>query len=118
MDYVEETLLRLGGHVANISYQRFMHVMDLILKRDAFPSGQLMSQIYSQAAEDLEISRDVLVRSVARVVDDIWFNGNPKVLQEILGQKPPYKPYPKDMLYYFYRFIQKEFGQQKELAEV
>ncbi|MEY8373980.1 hypothetical protein AAK912_10945 [Merdimmobilis hominis] len=76
MNLVEQTLLRLGGHVANISYQRFLHVMDLILQQDVFPSGQLMSKIYSQAARDLDVSRDVLVRSVARVVDDMWYNGN------------------------------------------
>ena len=44
MNLVEQTLLRLGGHVANISYQRFLHVMDLILQQDIFPSGQLMSK--------------------------------------------------------------------------
>lgn len=48
MNLVEQTLLRLGGHVANISYQRFLHVMDLILQQDVFPSGQLMSKIYSK----------------------------------------------------------------------
>ena len=98
MNLVEQTLLRLGGHVANISYQRFLHVMDLILQQDVFPSGQLMSKIYSQAARDLDVSRDVLVRSVARVVDDMWYNGHPKILKEILEEKPEYKPYPKDML--------------------
>ena len=46
--------------MANISYQRFLHVMDLILQQDVFPSGQLMSKIYSQAARDLDVSRDVL----------------------------------------------------------
>ena len=47
------------------------------------------------------------MRSVARVVDDMWYNGNPKILKEILEEKPEYKPYPKDMLYYLYRYVQK-----------
>ena len=119
MNLVEQTLLRLGGHVANISYQRFLHVMDLILQQDVFPSGQLMSKIYSQAARDLDVSRDVLVRSVARVVDDMWYNGNPKILKEILEEKPEYKPYPKDMLHYLYRYVQKkEKEQPAELVKV
>lgn len=43
----------------------------------------------------------------------------PKILKEILEEKPEYKPYPKDMLYYLYRYVQKkEKEQPAELVKV
>ena len=97
---MEQDILQAVGRISGRQSRECYHDLCCLIREaiPCMPGTFSLEELYPLVQAETGRGRKVLAKSLSRVSEDVWENGDREELRQLLHHMPRYKPAPKELI--------------------